>query len=137
MEEQIERLKREHVKPKPTDPFVDPIKEFSRASRVESMVRNWLTYPIEERKRIVVSAFTWHPRGKGNPATGEQPETEEAYQNRMLERWRGLCVVIQEESRVRLVDGKPTQGSAEVAIVAFKHLFPGYDWKTKPQAAQE
>ena len=121
MEEQIEKLKREYVKPKPSDPFVDPIKEFSRASKIESEVRNWLTYPVEERKRRVKDDFRFIPQMQGDPPRGIQPESDLAYQGRLLERWRGLCVIIQEESRA-----KAGNRCVEAAIGAFKQLFPDY-----------
>jgi hypothetical protein len=124
---QIDKLKQQYVKPKTPAPFVDPIKEFARASQLESMVRNWLTYPVEERKRLVKSALQFIPRFKGDAREGREEETEKDFDNRQLERWRALCVIIQEESRA-----KPPQRSVEVAIGAFKQLFYDYDWKTKP-----
>lgn len=127
--DQIEKLKAAHVKQPKPDAFVDPIKEFARASRTESMVRNWLTYPLEERKRLVKEQFVFIPRQMGDVAQGVVPEAEQAFEGRMLERWRGLCVILQEESRVRMVNGKPTQGSVEVATGALKQLFYSADWK--------
>lgn len=127
--DQIERLKAQHGKQPKPDAFVDPIKEFARASRIESTVRNWLTYPVEERKRRVKEDFTFIPRGKGDVTQRIEPEAEVAFELRQLERWRGLCVIIQEESRIRMVEGKPVQGSVEVASGALKQLFYAADWK--------
>ena len=126
---QIEQLKAQHVKPEKARPFQDPIREFARASQTEGMVRNWLTYPIEERKRLVMNAFGFIPRREGDAREGRLPESDEAFEKRQMERWRGLCVIIQEESRA-----KPGNRSPEVAIGALKQLFPDYDWKTKPVA---
>jgi hypothetical protein len=124
IEDQIAALKAAHVKQPRPDAFVDPIKEFARASNIESEVRNWLTYPIEERKRRVKDDFIFIPQMKGDIERGVLPESDEAFQGRMLERWRGLCVVIQEESRA-----KPGNRCPEVAIGALKQLFPDHDWK--------
>lgn len=124
--DQIEALKKAHVKPVAARPFVDPIREFARASQVEGMVRGWLTYPIDERKRLIKTAFGYIPRNEGDEHEGRAPESEEAYQARLMERWRALCVIIQEESRAKVGNRCP-----EVAIGALKHLFPDYDWKTK------
>lgn len=132
IQSQIDKLKQEYVKPKPVQPFVDPIKEFSRASQAESMVRNWLTYSLEDRKRLVRDTMKFVPRFKGDPRDGRLPESEKDFEIRQLERWRSLCVVLQEESRTRTVGGTTTQGSVEVAIGALKQLFYAHDWKTKP-----
>jgi len=121
---QIDRLKDQHLVQKKAEPFTDPIREFSRASKVESLVRNWLTYPIEERKRLIKSNFVLVPRQSANPGAGIKEETEQQYQTRVMERWRALCVIIQEESRA--VAGNR---SAEVAIGALKLLFPEHEWK--------
>lgn len=126
---QIDKLKEQYVKPKPTQKFVDPIREFARASQVEGMVRQWLTYPIEERKRLIREAFGYIPRRMGDEREGRLPEKEEDFEARQLERWRALCVIIQEESRA-----KPGNRCPEVAIGALKHLFPDYDWKFKAPA---
>ena len=126
IKDQITKLMDQHVPKKGPPPFVDPIKEFARASQVESMVRNWLTYPIEERKRLVRDAFRFIPRFKGDEREGRLPETEKDFDARQLERWRGLCVIVQEESRA-----KPPNRSVEVAIGALKQLFYDCDWKTK------
>jgi hypothetical protein len=125
--DQIEALKAAHVKPKPSQPFVDPIKEFARASSKESMVRNWLTYPIEERKRLVRDSLRFVPRYNGSEKEGILPESQKDFDSRQLERWRSLCVIVQEESRA-----KPPNRSVEVAIAALKQLFYDHDWKTKP-----
>lgn len=121
----IEKAKAEHIAEKKAEPFTDPIREFARASKVESVVRNWLTYPIEERKRIVRSQFAFYPRNMGDPEKGQAAETENAFQSRQMERWRALCVVIQEESRAKAGNRSP-----EVATAALKQLFPEHDWKT-------
>jgi hypothetical protein len=129
-DDMMEKLKEQYVKPTAVKPFVDPIKEFARASHVESMVRQWLTYPIEERKRLVRDAFGYIARFKGDEREGRLPENEKDYEARQLERWRGLCVIIQEESRAKAGNRSP-----EVAIGALKQLFPEYDWKAKAPAA--
>jgi hypothetical protein len=124
---QIEKLMKQQVKREIPVPFSDPIREFAKASQVEGMVRNWLTYPIEERKRLVKNSFAFIPRFMGDERDGRAPETEDAYNRRIQERWRALCVIIQEESRAL-----PGNRAPEVAIGALKHLFPDYDWKAKP-----
>ena len=129
-DDMMEKLKEQYVKPTAVKPFVDPIKEFARASSVESMVRNWLTYPIEERKRLVKDSFRYIALKPGDVEQGVLPESEKDYAARQLERWRGLCVVIQEESRAKAGNRSP-----EVAIGALKQLFPEYDWKAKAPAA--
>ncbi len=130
--DQIDKLKEAHVKPKPTQAFVDPIKEFARASNLESEVRNWLTYPIEERKRRIKEDFSFIPRHRPDPATGYAGETEKDYETRQLERWRALCVIIQEESRA-----KAGNRSVDVAVGALKQLFYDVDWKAKPLPAPQ
>ena len=126
----LEKLMEQGAPRKGPAPFVDPIKEFARASQLESTVRNWLTYPIEERKRLVKDAFRFIPRFKGDEREGRLPESEKDFDNRQLERWRALCVIVQEESRA-----KPPNRSVEVAIGALKQLFYDCDWKTKPLPA--
>jgi len=122
----IEDLKSQSVvQQKVAEPFTDPIREFARASKIESLVRNWLTYPIEERKRIIKTQFSFYPRAMGDPERGIAAETERAFASRQMERWRALCVVIQEESRAEAGIRSP-----EVAIAALKLLFPEYEWKT-------
>jgi cytochrome P450 len=123
---QIEKLMQQQIKREIPVPFSDPIREFAKASQVEGMVRNWLTYPIEERRRLVKNAFAFIPRFLGDEREGKAPETDQAYEKRQQERWRALCVIIQEESRA-----KPGNRAPEVAIGALKHLFPDYDWKAK------
>ena len=110
---------------KKAEPFTDPIREFSRASRIQSLVSQWLTYPIEERKRIIKGQFAFMPRQPGDPVTGRAPETDQAFESRQMERWRALCVIIQEESRAKAGNRSP-----EVAIAALKLLFPEYNWVT-------
>lgn len=121
----IDKIKEQHVERKKVEPFQDPIREFARASRVEGVVRGWLTYPIEERKRLIKSAFIFVPRNPGEPSKGIKPETEQEFQNRQMERWRALCVIIQEESRAQAGNR-----SAEVAVGALKLLFPEHNWKS-------
>jgi hypothetical protein len=121
----IEDLKKQSVvQQKVAEPFTDPIREFARASKIESLVRNWLTYPIEERKRIIKSQFSFIPKGTGDPERGIAGESDRAFNSRQMERWRALCVVIQEESR-----GDAGNRCPDVAIAALKLLFPEYDWK--------
>ena len=122
---QIEKLKQNQIKVKAVAPFQDPIREFATASRTEGLVRGWLTLPIEERKRIVRDNFIFVAPGIGDEDRGIKPETQTAFKARQLERWRGLCVIIQEESRAEAGNRSP-----EVAIAALKHLFPEHNWKT-------
>lgn len=122
IEAQIEALKKAQVKQKKVEPYADPLREFSRVSRIEGMVRHWLTYSVEERKRLLKDQFQFIPQ--------MADETDDGFNNRMLERWRGLSVVIQEESRMRFEKGEWVQGSPEVAIGVMKMLFPNHNWKT-------
>lgn len=124
-EDFLERVKQQAVVEKKVQPFHDPIREFAAASKVESLVRNWLTYPIEERKRMIRSQFGFMPRQPGDERTGRPAESDRAFENRQLERWRALCVIIQEESRAAAGNRSP-----EVAIAALKLLFPEHEWKT-------
>lgn len=127
MEAEIERLKTAQVKRKLVEPYVDPLREFSRVSRVEGMVRHWLTYPIEERKRLLKDQFVFVPQMDG--------ETDAGFRDRMLERWRALSVIMQEESRMRVDDsGEWIQGSVEIATGALKLMFPAHEWKQKAPA---
>ncbi len=130
-EAQLKRLLEGAKKREIPQSFSDPIREFKSASRIEGTVRNWLTYPLEERKRLVRS-FTFVPRRKADPRDGIAEETEQAFATRENERWRGLCVIIQEESRWRIENDQWVKGSAEVAIGALKQLFPEHDWKPAP-----
>ncbi len=114
-QDMIERLMAQEQKRKVARPFEDPIREFHRASQVEGIVRNWLTIPLEERKRLVKENFQWVPRGA--------EEREADFNNRRLERWRALCVIVQEESRAEV-----GVRCAEVAIQALKLLFPEHAW---------
>ena len=121
----IEDLKKQSVvQQKVAEPFVDPIREFATASRVKSLASHWLTYPIEERKRIIKSQFGFIPRGVGDPDRGVAAESDRAFNSRQMERWRALCVIIQEESRADAGNRSP-----DVAIAALKLLFPEHDWK--------
>lgn len=138
IEQQIDALKRAYRPAKRPEPFVDPIREFARVSRYEGMVRNWLTYPLEERKRLVRDSFGFIPRIQPDEQGRTVGETDQQHEDRQLERWRALSVIIQEESRVTYdADGKPRQGSPEVAIGALKQLFHAHDWKTKQAPAPE
>lgn len=117
IEAQIEVLKQAHKsRERQTEPFADPLREFSRASLLVGTARQWLTLPIEERKRMVKEAMIATPRMEG--------ESEKDYEARKLERWRLLCVIIQEESRA-----PAGNRCVEAAIGALKHLFPEHDWK--------
>lgn len=122
---QLEMIKKASAGRVVTQEYVeDPIREFARSSTRVGTVRNWLTLPVEERKRIIREDFGFMPRQEG--------EDEAKFQNRLLDRWRSLCVIIQEESRapsnVRNVD---------VAIGALKLLFHEVDWKKwSPGAAR-
>ena len=131
-DEMIEALKKQHVPTKAVRPFTDPIREFHRASEVEGLVRHWLTIPVAERKKHV-ETFRFIPRYAGEANRGIEPENAQAFENRCMERWRALCVIIQEESRAA-ASPKLGEASPEVAIRALKLLFPDYDWpKPLPQ----
>jgi len=122
----IEDLKKQSVvQQKVAEPFTDPIREFSHASRIKGTVAAWLTYPIEERKRLIKSHFNFIPRGMGDPEKGITPETDRAFNSRQMERWRALSVVIQEETRPDAANRCP-----DIAIAALKLLMHDYDWKT-------
>lgn len=130
IEAEIERLKAGHVKQKTVEPYTDPLREFARISRVEGMVRHWLTYPLDERKRLLKDQYQFVPQQDG--------ETNKGFENRQMERWRALSVIIQEESRPRFEsDGQMVQGSAEIAIGAMKLLYPTRDWTPKTPATPE
>lgn len=117
---QIDQIKKGHVKTVPTRPFEDPIREFSRASNAVGTVRNWLTMSISDRKRFVRDSA---PCIKWQASDDYPGETDSAFEGRKLERWRALCVIIQEESRPG-----GTNQSVEVAIGAIKQLFPDHEW---------
>jgi hypothetical protein len=125
----IDQLKQQQVKREPGRPFTDPIREFHRASQVEGTVRNWLTLPLETRRDYVKNLIPC-VRYPGEPAKGIAPETEQNFKIRVQERWRALCVIVQEESRADLEKkpDEPMRGSPEIAIVALKHLFPDHNW---------
>ncbi len=118
IEEQIAALNSAAKQQKAVEPFLDPIREFHRASQLEGTARNWLTLSIEQRKRIMEDRVFFLPK-KDN-------EQEHDYKNRCLEDWRFLCVVIQEESRAPAGNQSP-----EVAIAALKRLFPNHPWGQK------
>ncbi len=121
MEDQMRQLKEIPEKRKLSEPFEDPVREFHRASHVEGTVRQWLTYTIEARQKNIENAFTFIPQQEG--------EKDSDFQSRERERWRALCVIIQEESRAALgIDADPANSSPEIAITALKKLFPGH-WK--------
>lgn len=122
----MEQVKAVHVKRVPGQPFQDPIREFHRASQVEGTVRNWLTIPVEQRKETV-KTFRPITRFLGEPSQGTAPETEKDFETRQLERWRALCVVVQEESRA-VINPKAGTACPEVAIAALKLLFPDHSW---------
>jgi hypothetical protein len=124
IEGQIDALKSQHAQQKSLEPFQDPIREFSRGSRVEGLVRGWLTYPIDERKRLIRANFLPLERRQAVPSQGIREETDKEFESRQLERWRVLCIIIQEESRAKAGNRSP-----EVAIAALKLLFPEHDWK--------
>ena len=111
----IDQLKAQSAKKPTPRQFEDPIREFHHASSISPMVFGWLTFPIEKRKQMVKETFEWIPRS--------QNESEKDFENRKLERWRGLCVVIQEESRALAGNRSP-----ETAIAALKLLFPEHSW---------
>lgn len=126
----MEQVKAVHVKRVPSQPFQDPIREFHRASQVEGTVRNWLTLPIEQRKQTVAT-FRPIKQFQGDPSRGETPESDRDFETRQLERWRALCVIVQEESRA-VINPKAGTACPEVAIQAVKLLFPDHPWP-KPQ----
>jgi hypothetical protein len=118
---QLEQVFEGGVKRKLAEPFEDAIREFHRASHYEGTVRQWLTYPVEARQQQVAVSFDFIPQQDG--------EKDSDFQSRQRERWRSLCVIIQEESRAALgIDADPANSSAEVAIAALKKLFPNH-WK--------
>ena len=123
IEAQIEALKKAQVKQKKVEPYVDPLREFARISRVEGMVRHWLTYPLDERRRLIKDQFQFVPQMTDENQTG--------FETRMLERWRALSVILQEESRMRYENGEWVQGSPEIATACLKLLFPYNEWKPK------
>jgi len=127
----MEKLKEQALPQPKVREFEDPIREFASASKVESLVSKWLTYPIEERKRIVKSNFAPLERRQANPGMGIKEETDKELYVRQMERWRALCVIIQEESRAKAGNRSP-----EVAIAALKLLFPEHDWKVPVPAAK-
>lgn len=129
IEAQIEELKKAQVKQKKVEPYVDPLREFARISRVEGMVRHWLTYPLDERKRLLKDQFTYVPQ--------MEDETDKGFENRQLERWRALSVIIQEESRMRPEANLWVQGSVEIAIGAMKLLFPNHKWNPTPATPEK
>ena len=129
--EQMKQVTAGSVKREVAKPFQDPIREFSRAGQVEGIVRGWLTYSIDERKRLVRDSFRFIPRMLADERARRPEETETAFNSRQLERWRALCVVIQEESRAG------DKGSPEVAIGALKQLFPNHDWAPKASAHEK
>jgi hypothetical protein len=122
-EAQIEALKRAQVKQKKVEPYSDPLREFARISRVEGMVRHWMTYPLDEKKRLIKDQFEFVPQ--------MEAETDSGFENRQLERWRALSVILQEESRMRHENGAWVQGSPEIATACLKLLYPFHDWKPK------
>ena len=121
---QIDRLKEQHLVRKEVAPFEDPIREFAKASRLVAVASKWLTYPIEERKRIIKADFPPISRRQANPGMGIKEESERELEGRRMERRRTLCVIIQEESRAQAGNRSP-----EVAIAALKLLFPEHEWK--------
>lgn len=130
--EMMAQVQANHQKPVLARPFTDPIREFHRASQIEGTVRNWLTLDIERRKEYVKSLQPIS-RYMGEPARGVQPESKEAFENRQLERWRALCVIVQEESRA-VIHPKVGESSPEVAIAALKLLFPDHPWPKPAEA---
>lgn len=114
--QQVEALKEVPIKRKLAEPFEDPLREFHRAGYVEGTVRQWLTYTIEERQRQIATSFDYIPQQAG--------EKDQDFRNRQLERWRALCVIVQEEARAANgLDADPNNSSVEVAIAAIKKLF--------------
>ena len=131
-EHMMDQLKQNHVKRVPDKPFQDPIREFHRASQVEGTVRNWLTLPVQQRIDQV-KRFQPITRGLGDERQGIAPETDQNFETRQLERWRALCVIVQEESRA-VINPKVGTACPEVAIAALKLLFPDHSWpKPLPQ----
>lgn len=119
-------LKAQHQKQKAVAPFEDPIREFHRAGSAEGMVRNWLTLSVEERRKQVAT-LAFRPRYMGDASRNVEPESEQAYKNRIMERWRALMGIIQEETRAAMFPEKFTH-SAEVAITALKFAMPDHPW---------
>ena len=126
------QVQQNHQKPVLARPFTDPIREFHRASQIEGTVRNWLTLDTEARKEFtkrLVPCLKY----VGEPSRGIQPETDQAFEMRQLERWRALCVIVQEESRA-VINPKAGTPSPEVAILALKQLFPDHPWPKPAEA---
>jgi hypothetical protein len=128
-EAQIEALKKAQVKQKKVEPYTDPLREFARISRVEGMVRHWMTYPLDEKKRLLKDQFEFVSQMEG--------ETDGGFNNRQLERWRALSVIMQEESRFRFEAGAWVQGSPEIATACLKLLFPFHNWNPRPVAPEK
>jgi hypothetical protein len=128
-EAQIEALKRAQVKQKKVEPYSDPLREFARISRVEGMVRHWMTYPLDEKKRLIKDQFEFVPQMEG--------ETDGGFENRQLERWRALSVIMQEESRFRFENGAWVQGSPEISTACLKLLYPFHNWNPRPVAPEK
>jgi hypothetical protein len=121
MKDQMDQLKEIPKKRQLPDPFEDPIREFHRASRVEGVVRNWLTYSLEARQEKIANEFGFYPQS----AT----EKDEDFRSRELERLRALWVIIQEESRAAAgIDADPEKASSDIALTALKKCFPNH-WK--------
>lgn len=133
-EQMLNRLKEAHVKRVPVEQFKDPIREFHRASQIVGTVANWRTLPVEDRKRIVKQMFgpIYQRPGEPNHDPPIMPESDAAFKDRCLERWRGLCVIIQEESRLEVKTGR----CSEVAASAFALLFPEHPLLKAPAAPQ-
>lgn len=117
---EVDRIKAAH-KPVKTETFADPVREFTRNYPLESTVRNWLTLPVEERKRLIRDDFRFIPRDK----TGE---SESVFDQRMRDRRLALCLIIAEEARAQAGVRSP-----EVAAGALKQLFPDHDFSGRSQ----
>lgn len=122
----LHQLKSQHENKKVAAPFEDPIREFSRAGKMEGLVRNWLSLSIENRKQYVAT-LVFTPRYMGDETRKIEPESKQAYETRSLERWRALMGIIQEETRAAMNPDKFTH-SAEVAITALKLALPDHPW---------
>lgn len=118
----VDRLKDNDSRRTAAKPFEDALREFSRSYPLQGTIRNWLTLPVEERKRFVKNDLQFIPQGKGDPANNVKPEADAAFEQRQRDRRLALGIIIQEEARA-----KAGVRSLEVAAGAFRQLFPDYE----------
>ncbi len=90
------------------------------------MAYQWLTLSVEERKKKL-AMLEYRGRYLGDPEKKIEPESDRAFENRCMERWRTLMVIIQEETRAAMHPNLHVH-SAEVAIAALKLAMPDHPW---------